>query len=245
MTNFVKVSVDKKNIVTSDIWKNDNGEVIKVFKYSTFNLARRVLTGQLSEPILDRLAANTAPSEPSINLLKATSILGIGEFWERLMELEPIVDEYSRLWEEKHTNVFWKSKSTKDRIIVLTPKITQTPVIDKDKETEQDTVDRLFPPLENNPIREVEQAPATDDLTINFEPINEDKPDADLTKTSFRHVKIPANFSEYKGHFYGKNEGSKYYSVLDCNANELSLESDKLGSSIKTKRFIDNIDNSF
>ena len=131
---LIKVQTDREvtTIKYSGTWKDEFlGGNNSVKDIHIFKSAQRVLLGQLLEPELDRLSASlVVVGDNPIASTRSTQLAASQEFWERLIELQPIIDKFKRSWKKKYGSHIWVDKKYQDKVIILTP--IQQPVVEKE-----------------------------------------------------------------------------------------------------------------
>ena len=131
MTNLIKVETDKygSTVIGSGNWTSETtGELTSIKDIHIFKSAAKVLTGQLSEPILDRLSSSLASVDIEQSPTQARQLIASSDFWERLIEIQPVVNKFKKSWKAKYGFHIWIDKKYSDVVITLKPLSVEAPV---------------------------------------------------------------------------------------------------------------------
>jgi hypothetical protein len=173
MTNLIKVETDKygTTIMGSGHWTSKTtGELTSITNIHIFKSAQRVLTGQLSEPILDRLSSSLAPVGDCLIPTQASQLIASSDFWERLIEIQPVVNKFKKSWKTKFGFHIWVDKKYSNVVITLKPlsvepTVEPTPVepnveptVEAPSESTVETVEPTVKPTEITEYETVEKA---------------------------------------------------------------------------------------
>ena len=131
MTNLIKVETDKygSTVIGSGNWTSKTtGELTSIKDIHIFKSAAKVLTGQLSEPILDRLSSSLASVDIEQSPTQVRQLIASSDFWERLIEIQPVVNKFKKSWKAKYGFHIWIDKKYSDVVITLKPLSVEAPV---------------------------------------------------------------------------------------------------------------------